>query len=288
MTRRPFRKMFLSLLVGPLSFSATPVVLDVPEVIQEQTEWCWAGTTNAVLRYYKTPLKQCEIANYTRTTATFHDFGTADCCTSPKGACNYWNYNWGEPGSIQEILKHWGVNNTGRGGSLTLSAARTELDAKRPFIVRWAYKTSGGHFVVGHGLTDSSLHYMDPWPGEGSKIAKYSWVVSNSQKDWQGTNVMTTTPVSSISSPSRQVSAAITARLSNSVMSVSYQLESGSSVDIRVRSLQGRLLHEIHRDFRAAGPHAEEMRGFSLPAGIYWVSLVADDHAAQTAVLVAP
>lgn len=255
--------------------AATPILLDVPEVTQEQTEWCWAGSTNAVLRYYKTPLKQCEIAEYTRTQATFHDFGSVDCCTSPSGACNYWNYNWGQPGSMQDILSHWGVQNKGVGGTLSLSQVRTELEARRPIIVRWAYKTSGGHFVVGHGLTDSSLHYMDPWPGEGLKIAKFSWVVSNSQKDWAGTNVMTTTPVSSIAP--RSPPAPPLARLSNSGNTLIYHLEAESTVDLAIVNLQGEILWIATGLRRPTGLHEEPIAS-RLPAGPLLVRIRTGDR----------
>jgi hypothetical protein len=167
-------------------------VLDVPEVVQEQSEWCWAGVSSCVLNYYGKPVSQCTIVDFTRTKATWHDFGTENCCDAPNKKCNYWNYNYGYPGSIEEILKEWGVQNRGTDKSLTPEKIIAEVSAGRPFIIRWALKPSGGHFVVGHGIVDSMIYYMDPWRGEGYKIAKYSAVASNSSHTWQGTNVVTT------------------------------------------------------------------------------------------------
>jgi hypothetical protein len=176
------------------SAAAFGQILDVPEVTQEQTEWCWAGTSCCVLNYYGKPVSQCTIADFTRTKATWHDFGTENCCDVPGKKCNYWNYNYGYPGSIEEILKQWGVQSRGTGGSLTPEKIKAEVSAGRPFIIRWALKPSGGHFIVGHGIVDSTIYYMDPWRGEGFKIAKYSVVSSNSSHTWQGTNVISTNP----------------------------------------------------------------------------------------------
>jgi hypothetical protein len=170
-------------------------ILDVPEVVQEQTEWCWAATSTCVLNYYGNNVTQCTVAEYARTQITWHDFGTVSCCENPKGKCNYWNYNFGYPGSILEILKKWGIDNSGTGGSLTIDKIKQELGSGRPFIIRFEFKTSGGHFVVGHGIADSSVYYMDPWPGEGFKIVKYSYLLSNKEFDWMGTNVIKTNPV---------------------------------------------------------------------------------------------
>ncbi|MBN1601748.1 MAG: C39 family peptidase [Chitinispirillaceae bacterium] len=170
-------------------------VLQVSEVIQEQSEWCWAATSACLLTYYGKTVTQCTIADYARTNATWHDFGTESCCGKPGGKCNYWNYNFGFPGSIQDILKQWNIESKGSGGSLTIEKVKQELGEGRPFIIRFALVPSGGHFVVGHGIVDSTMYYMNPWPGEGFKIGSYSWVKSNSKHSWQGTNVILTNPV---------------------------------------------------------------------------------------------
>jgi hypothetical protein len=169
-------------------------VLDVPEVIQEQNEWCWAAVSCCVLSYYGHPVSQCTIADYTRTHATWHNFGTVSCCEDPKKGCNYWNYNYGYAGSIQAILKEWGVENTGTAKSLAIAKMQSELGAGSPFIIRWAYPDGGGHFIVGHGIADSTVYYMNPWFGEGLTIAKYKWMLSTSEHSWAATNVMTTNP----------------------------------------------------------------------------------------------
>src|SRR5512140_1901508 len=83
-------------------------ILPVTLVIQEQNQWCWAAVSKCALDYYGHSVSQCAIAEYTRTTATWHDFGKQKCCDFPTGNCNYWNYDWGYSGSISDILKHFG------------------------------------------------------------------------------------------------------------------------------------------------------------------------------------
>jgi hypothetical protein len=188
-------KIFTLLFFLLLFNNAFSQYLNVPQVIQEQDQWCWAGVSACVLGYYGTTIPQCTIAEYTRVSATWHNFGTVNCCNDASQGCNYWNYNWGAAGSIEDILLHWGVSSYGT-GAFSVSTIKSELNAGRPFIFRWGWTTGGGHFLVGHGFSasDSMLSYMNPWFGEGLKIAKYSWVMSSSDHSWTHTNQITTNP----------------------------------------------------------------------------------------------
>ncbi|ESU21433.1 hypothetical protein FEDK69T_25000 [Flavobacterium enshiense DK69] len=167
--------------------------LAVPQVIQEQDQWCWAGVTKSILNYYGTNVSQCEIADYARQVITWHNFGSVNCCTNPNSGCNYWNYNWGNSGSIQDILVHFGnIQNYGYANPLSLSQILTQISAGRPFVVRWGWVSGGGHFVVGHGINGSNISYMNPWFGEGHHISTYNWLVSDGNHDWTHTNILTT------------------------------------------------------------------------------------------------
>jgi len=164
-------------------------VLSVNAVIQEQNQWCWAAVSACVLAYYGTNKSQCEIAEYTRSVATWHNFGSVDCCVNSNQGCNYWNYNWGYAGSIRDILIYFGgIDNVGVGSALSQQLIAAELSANRLFIIRWGWTGGGGHFLVGHGLSGGNLHYMDPWYGEGLKVANYDWVVSSTNHTWTSTN----------------------------------------------------------------------------------------------------
>jgi hypothetical protein len=184
---------FILIFIGNALYSQ---YLRVPQVIQEQDQWCWAGSSSCVLKYYGKNISQCIIAEYTRTVSTWHNFGSINCCTDPLQGCNYWNYNWGYAGSIQDILQHWGVANSGVSSSLSIAQIQTELNNQRPFIFRWGWTTGGGHFLVGHGFISSTsqMYYMDPWFNEGLHIADYSWVLSNADHSWTHTNLISTIP----------------------------------------------------------------------------------------------
>ena len=99
--------LMLLLLVGLAAESsmAAQKLLAVPLRVQEQDQWCWAGSSTAILKYYSKNIIQCYIA----------DFGwkRKDCCTTPAN-CNSPNGMYGSSGSIQGILKHWCI--TSRGG----------------------------------------------------------------------------------------------------------------------------------------------------------------------------
>jgi hypothetical protein len=171
-------------------------VLNVDQITQEQNQWCWVGVSKCVLDYYNHPVQQCAIAEYTRSVATWHDFGSVNCCTLPDTNCNYWNYNWGYAGSIQDILIHFGnVQNSGISAALTINQITTEISNCRPFIIRWQWTSGGGHFLVGQGIDTGRVYYMNPWPGIGYSFADYDWMVSSSDHTWTHTNVLSTDPV---------------------------------------------------------------------------------------------
>jgi hypothetical protein len=141
------------LLLVPSVAPAAPIMLAVPEVEQEQTEWCWAGVSDAVLQYWGMELHQCELAEYTRQVSTWHDFGDVDCCVDPSQGCNQPNVSSGHDGSVQDILEHFGgISSSSTGSALSASAVATEVSAGRPFIPRWGWDAGGGHFIVGHGF----------------------------------------------------------------------------------------------------------------------------------------
>jgi len=199
-------KFFVCLLLINNSYSQIFKVLDVPEVFQEQTQWCWAGVSKSILDYYCYPFEQCEIADYARQVIDWHDFGSTDCCVNPNLGCNYWNYMFGAPGSLLDILAYFGsIQSYPVGDYLPREEAGAELLAGRPFVIRWGWSSGGGHFLVGHGIDDDgtgqvssqvSLHYMDPWFGEGFHISIYDWVIFGGNHMWTHTIVLTTNPPS--------------------------------------------------------------------------------------------
>ncbi|MCJ7579199.1 MAG: hypothetical protein MUP98_01535 [Candidatus Aminicenantes bacterium] len=159
-------------------------VLTFIEAIQENDQWCWAGVSRTILYYYGMNVAQCTIADYTRTQANWHNFGSVNCCTDPTQGCNYWNYMWGSPGGLREILAHWGVSTGASTRQLYKSEVEAIINDNRPFIIRWGWTSGGGHFLAGQGIEGNNVYYMDPWFGEGFHVASYDWVVSGGGHDW--------------------------------------------------------------------------------------------------------
>ncbi|MBN1274419.1 MAG: C39 family peptidase [Candidatus Aminicenantes bacterium] len=189
--QKTLKALILSVLVLGTVFLAAKV-LNFPVVTQEQNQWCWAGVSRAVLLYYGKNITQCTIANFTRNRATWHNFGTVDCCVDPSQGCNYWNYMFDTDGSIEDILNNWGIQSDPYNSNLTRSKVTNIINDNRPFIMRWGWTGGGGHFLVGHGFENDNIHYMDPWYGEGLKIGTYAWVCASSDHTWTHSLVMTT------------------------------------------------------------------------------------------------
>jgi hypothetical protein len=177
-------------LIGAASVLYSDVTLSVPERFQEYSNWCWAGSSQAVLYYNGQYPAQCEIANFA--------WSTTRCCSGSTNfydrvkGCNKANWLYGTSGSIEGILGNWGVDSTGMEEVLTWTESVQELDNGYPFVMRFGWSSGGGHFLVTYGYISSGsyLKYMDPWPGEGYTTSLYSWVVSASDHDW--THTLTT------------------------------------------------------------------------------------------------
>ena len=168
----------------------------VVAVTQEQDQWCWAATTRSALLYFGVNKKQCELAEWTRVNNTDSslDLGNDNCCTNPTGPCNSWNYFWGSGGSIEDLLKHFGTAKTTRydlpKGALTLAQLTSAIDAGKLVFIRWEWNSGGGHFLVGDGYNGTLVHYMNPWPGEGIKVAEHAWMVSGDTHQWKSSIVV--------------------------------------------------------------------------------------------------
>jgi hypothetical protein len=182
-------KRILSAILLSLFFSSSSfadAVLSVPERFQEHSQWCWAGSAKGVLDYYGHVVAQCTMANWS--------WSRSDCCGNTDfnwdHACNQPNNMFGT--GLQGILTHWGVNSNACYYALTESTVRSEIDAGRPFVMRFGWTSGGGHFLVGRGIMVHNVYYMDPWPGNGYTISTYSWVYSSSNHTWTHSIQITT------------------------------------------------------------------------------------------------
>jgi len=163
--------------------AAFATVLNVPQRYQEQSLWAWAGCSQAILEYYGTIKTQTQIAAY----------GTP-------GAINTWNYLWGsfrlegqQRNGIDLILLHFaGLASAHSDSFLSQSGVLNEINARRPFVIRWGWDNGGGHFVVGKGIDGDYVSLMDPW--DGPTINTYSWVVHGSSHTWTHTLMLNSAP----------------------------------------------------------------------------------------------
>ena len=202
---RVFGVILLLLVLAIAGLLAATAVLDFPLRSQEHSQWCWAGSSQAVLSYFGTTVDQCVIANYAS--------GRSDCCGSygfdDSHPCNnpnnMWGYSyWGVPdGSLRGILAHWGVTSDVRYSSISAAAVIAEIGNGRPFVMRFGWTGGGGHFLDGYGQEQDAtyLDYMDPWPGNGYTKSLYSWVVSAADHQWTHT-LQITTPAAAPGAPS--------------------------------------------------------------------------------------
>ena len=166
--------------------------LAVPERYQEHSQWCWVGTSKAILDYYKKTVSQGTIANWA--------WVRSDCANNTdfywSHPCNQPNDLYGTPGSVQGILSNWGVNSNARTYALTQPTCVAEINNGRPFVMRFGWTSGGGHIMAGYGYDQNGLYldYMDPWPGNGYTKSLYTWVVSASDHKWTHSLQVTTAP----------------------------------------------------------------------------------------------
>ena len=179
-----------------LPLPAQAKVLPFTEVFQEQGQWCWAAVTRSILLYYGHDKRQCDIAEYARTVSTLRDLGKVNCCTDPSQGCDKWHYYGKTPGSVADNLNHFGsLKASGLEKPVTDAEVDSEINKHgRPLVVRWKLASGNGHFVVAHGLTSGVLAYMNPFPGEGKKVAALSWIRDNGAGQLWTHTVYLTTP----------------------------------------------------------------------------------------------
>lgn len=140
---------------GPDGDDKDSIRLGVPFIAQQTQVWCWAATSEMVVKHVRGPTapSQCQMLS-----AWFQ----GDCCSFPQ-LCAVAAPNLQV---IQQTLYGaGGVTSQLRGGPLTFAEAQAELDAGRPMIAAYA-GAFNGHVVVIYGCdSGGNLYIHDPYYG---------------------------------------------------------------------------------------------------------------------------
>jgi len=157
--------------------SSFGLVLNVPQKYQEKDQWCWAGTSQAVLAYYGDGVTQSNIAQY----------GT--------GGANAPNYLYGSGTDTDGIFKcgvdlilsnFAGIVSVGTNNLLSVERVRNEIETnRRPVVIRWGWDSGGGHILAMYGIlvTNRPTRITNVWlmdPFSGPTISTYAWVCQGS------------------------------------------------------------------------------------------------------------
>jgi len=186
----------LALVALALPHLGRAAVLDVPLTPQEQTNWCWAASTKAVLSYYLKPVEERQLA---QRACLLNGWSTAcDCWTDPSGGtCNQANGICASlygAGAIDGLLSNWGIPSICGAWTCTFDTLKARIDVqRRPLVARREKGGSIGHFVVIRGATTSEsvnyVHYMNPWPvNQGAyTMCTYDAFVNDGTWSWTHT-----------------------------------------------------------------------------------------------------
>ncbi|MCP5051416.1 MAG: hypothetical protein GY940_29890 [bacterium] len=169
-------------------YTITIETLDVNEVSQKFSQWCWAACSKAILDYYDVMVTvnvppsgnyeryelQCELADWAWKEYGYN-YGSVCQVSSGKGFNKYgtnpdpdiwigvdWNdanYMSSYSGSLEGILDDRGVNATASSSHLSFNSVKSKIDAGQPFVIRFGWIDSsgdwdGGHFMVGYGYNE--------------------------------------------------------------------------------------------------------------------------------------
>lgn len=139
---------------------ASQAPLNVPMIMQEQTQWCWAACTQMVTQYYDDDLAtQCDFVNW--------NFGQTTCCSNGRSsACN-------RPlprARVVAVFGHWGINSTWSATPMaTFIQLQQQISVGAPLRISWSWTGGGGHAVMIIGTTVNagvaSVYVNDPWNG---------------------------------------------------------------------------------------------------------------------------
>jgi len=132
------------------------IMRPVPIVLQEQTQWCWVGSSVSILAFHGINRTQSEFIR--------SSLGHTD----------------NVPGNSQSVIT--GLNRAGMvassSGPITNGAVLTELDRHAPIILGYLH-SHGGHMVVVWGINSTSDIFHLMCPGLGRNITRTGYELRN-------------------------------------------------------------------------------------------------------------
>ncbi len=149
------------------SISSGKVSINIASRKQEQSAWCWAACSQAILEYYGKEYSQCEIVNWVLEQRGIQ----ADACENPDQN-NISNVENNTPGSLQDILSINGIDTTITDNNLSMAEIKNQIDHGKPFII-YLYDSNNGfqHYIVGVGYDISQIYFMEPYYGEIHQVS---------------------------------------------------------------------------------------------------------------------
>ena len=241
-------------------------VLNIPDVHQEQDQWCWAGCSKAILDYYGFSFTQSQIAQ----------FGT--------NGDNTWNWLYGESSNptrkgIDLILYHFGSLVT-QSYVRTISIQEIEMliSTGRPFVIRWGWNTGGGHFIVGKGSSGEIIYAMDPWYGSET-ISSYNWFCSGDGHYWTHTLNLITEPsedIESSESPVETLNLFASNCSENRSIEINFSLPKESFSKIDIFNMKGQKVTTLCSKVFSRGENSVKWNAENKASGVYFCRLQTD------------
>ncbi len=190
-----------TLILSSINCSAEGKTLAVPTVGQEQGNWCWLGSTDAIMRYvgFKNPetgepYRQCEILQWV---LSYNGVNVTDVCTNPK------NYNYGEwPPGVHNIINHYNATTTSVNTyadnpinrPATFEEIKEQINQYNPMYRRIKWTNGNTHLTVVKGYSQNGnvkkVIIMDPagYANHGKTfMTTYEDGVENSYGKWTKT-----------------------------------------------------------------------------------------------------
>ncbi len=270
------RKLTVFLCLFLLSFPLFAVILNIPNVQQEQDQWCWAGCSQAIFSYYGISLTQTQIAAY----------GT--------DGINTWNWLYGQTtnptrNGIDNILQHLGqLDSQAFERYLSIDEVGNLITTGRPFVIRWGWDSGGGHFVTGKGLDGNLLYAMDPWYGSET-ISNYNWFVSGEDHSWTHTLNLITQPSSSTSDvelSDADIRIYCSGLQSDGAVNIFFSLPESRFTRIDIYNLKGQKVKTLKQKVFPKGSNMISWYPDNNASGVYLCRLLTGSHIRLNKILI--